>query len=658
MPLLQDIIHKLEVGPWFRHMKLALACLAVLVFVAAYNWRAYRNMDTLEAMDAAQVARNVSEGKGYTTQFVRPFSIYLVKKHNLSSTGTEDGADTDPARLKGAHPDLANAPLYPTVLAGWMKVYSLGWSMAEGIRDMLPGIFKSIIPPFNDEMDNRLWTTSNGRFWWHPHDFMIAIFNQLLLFVVVWLTFLIARKLFDTAVAWLSALMLFGCELLWRFSTSGLSTMLLVVIFMALVWCLILLESELREPKGGPKRFWLLAGAVGVLLGLGVLTRYAFGWLLIPVLVFVGLFAGQRKFAACGVIAGLFLLLLTPWVIRNFAVSGTPFGTAGYAIIDGAPFFSDHKLGRSLQPEFKGNFVKGTFFKFLSNTRGVMLDDIPKLAGGWLTPFFLVGLMLGIRNPATRRLRYFLLMSLGLLIVVQALGKTSLWNDSPVINSENLLVLFVPLILVYGVSLFFILLDQLNLPFPRLRFGVMGLFAALVCLPMIFTFGPPRANAVAYPPYFPPVIREGAGWMTETEMMMSDIPWAVAWYGGRQCAWLTRDSRDEFFALNDYIKPVRAVYLTQETIDRRLHSQIIGQGKDNWSAFALEVLLTRQVATSFPLKRASALFPSGQLFLTDRQRWEDKPDEPVKPHLTPETGEETDGQKSSSTNQPARLTTQ
>ena len=48
-----------------------------------YNWRAFKNMATQEAMDAAQLARNIAQGKGYTTLFIRPFSIYLVKKHNL-----------------------------------------------------------------------------------------------------------------------------------------------------------------------------------------------------------------------------------------------------------------------------------------------------------------------------------------------------------------------------------------------------------------------------------------------------------------------------------------------------------------------------------------------------------------------------------------------
>ena len=251
-------------------------------------------------------------------------------------------------------------------------------------------------------------------------------------------------------------------------------------------------------------------------------------------------------------------------------------------------------------------------------------------------PFFLVGLMLGLRSPAIRRLRYFLLMSFATLIVTQALGRTHLSLDSPEINSENLLVLLTPLILVYGVSLFFILLDQLALPSPRLRYTVMGLFGAFVCLPMIFAFVPPRATAVMYPPYFPPSIEEAGRWMNENELVMSDIPWAMAWYGKRQSVWLSRDSQDAFYALNDFLKPVRALYLTQKTTDERLQSQVIGGGKAGWGAFTLEALLSRQVPATFTLRLAAPEFPRGQLFLTDRERWILDSSENAQPRMTPD----------------------
>jgi len=78
------------------------------------------------------------------------------------------------------------------------------------------------------------------------------------------------------------------------------------------------------------------------------------------------------------------------------------------------------------------------------------------------------------------------------LTLTQALGRTQLSEESPEINSENLLVLLAPLALVYGVSLFYLVLEQMHLPFPQLRYVVIGLFSLVACLPMVFVFLPPK----------------------------------------------------------------------------------------------------------------------------------------------------------------------
>jgi hypothetical protein len=232
-------------------------------------------------------------------------------------------------------------------------------------------------------------------------------------------------------------------------------------------------------------------------------------------------------------------------------------------------------------------------------------------------------------------LRYFLMTTLGVFIVVQALGHTALSEDSPGINSENLLVLLVPFVLVYGVSLFFLLLDQMNLLFRELRVIIIGVFGLVMCLPMIFTFLPPKPTPVAYPPYYPPAIQQTASWMKENELMMSDIPWAMAWYGDRQCVWLTLNctasasdpnSKETFFAINDYEKQIRALYLTPQTMDSRFLSEWVRPGEHSWGSFILESLVRHEIPASFPLRKAPRGFLPEQLFLTDWERWRTVPE--------------------------------
>ena len=219
MPFLHDILHKLEVGTGTRYLRVGLIVLVVIVLAAVYNFRGYRNMSTQEAMDMAQLGRNIAQGKGYTTLFIRPLSIYLVKTHNLETQSTpQTGKVKDLAKIRGMHPDLANPPVYPLVLAALMKILPFH---------------------YNATATTGFWS-NNSKFWRYQPDFLIAVFNQLLFLGVVVVVFLLARRLFDPGVAWLSAGLLLGTELFWRFSVSGLSTMLLMMIFLGLAWCVVL----------------------------------------------------------------------------------------------------------------------------------------------------------------------------------------------------------------------------------------------------------------------------------------------------------------------------------------------------------------------------------------------------------------------------------
>jgi 4-amino-4-deoxy-L-arabinose transferase-like glycosyltransferase len=604
MPLLeiiQNLIHKLEVGAGPRFFRITALLLVVLALFLRYDFHAYRNLATPEGMDAAQLARNIAEGRGYTTLFIRPLSLFLVQNHTeaasaLASTNTS----FDFAHLNGLHPDLANPPVYPVLLAGWMKIL-----------------------PFHYAVDTTspFWS-DNGRFQRYQPDFLIAVFNQILLAVAVVLAFFLARKLFDAGVAWLTVVLMLGCELLWRFSVSGLSTMLLLVIFLGLTWCILKIEEIAREPK--PRESWLLGltVAAGFLTGVGALTRYAFGWTMIPVIVFLILFSGPKRVLHVFAVLGAFALVLTPWVLRNFAVSGMPFGTATFAAAEGTLLFPQFQLERSIHPDM-GHLLWLTPYinKLVAHRKDILVNELTRFGGNWATMLFWVGLLLSFRSVAIRRMRYFLLFCLGTFVTVQALGQTQLSVESPEVNSENLLVLLAPLVFIYGVSLFLTLLEQMNLPALQLRYPIIATFVTMCCLPMIFVLLPPKTPPVAFPPYYPPEVQQIAGWMREDELVMSDVPWAVAWYGRRQCVWLSLNTQDDYEAINYWMKPVEALYLTPETMDSRFVSDWVRTRDYSWGSFILQVVTQNQIPPHFPLRIAPAGFLPERLLLTDRERW-------------------------------------
>lgn len=77
------------------HLAWLLPCLAIQFWF--FNTQ-FTGLVMVDAMDAAQVGRHVSQGEGFTTSLIRPLSLGLVPRVI-------------------SHPDLYNPPLHPLVLA-------------------------------------------------------------------------------------------------------------------------------------------------------------------------------------------------------------------------------------------------------------------------------------------------------------------------------------------------------------------------------------------------------------------------------------------------------------------------------------------------------------------------------------------------------------
>src|ERR1044071_3867618 len=117
MPL-QEWIHQLEEGKGAVWIKRIFFFLAFAGLAAVYDIRQYKNFATSEAMDSAQVARQIAFGKGFTTKFVRPLSVKLMVLHQGEKILDEKSPHHP---LNKPHPDLANAPVFPLLEAALMK---------------------------------------------------------------------------------------------------------------------------------------------------------------------------------------------------------------------------------------------------------------------------------------------------------------------------------------------------------------------------------------------------------------------------------------------------------------------------------------------------------------------------------------------------------
>ena len=616
----QEIIHSLEEGKWAKRIRGLVLLLLIGSLGLVYYLNLTRSFTAPEAMDAAQLARNIAEGRGYTTQFIRPLSLDILR---------QQGAVSD-VELRSKFPDITNPPVYPMLLAALMKVL-----------------------PFEFEIDLQ----KADEFERYPPEFLIWLLNQALFFVALIQVFRLGEKLFDRPVAWCAALVFLGTELYWKFSTSGLPTMLLLVLFLALARTLVRLEEQGNDgvPRGGG---WFAGMALwaGALAGLGGLTRYGFAWVILPVLVYLGWFMGRHRGRTVAMALIGFLLVMSPWLVRNAQLSGNLFGTAGLALYSQTDTFPGDTLERTLfykpsdapvngQDEIKVKVADHVGLweiehKLKRNLRHLLVHELPQFSGSWFAVVCLVGLVVPFRNRSLRRLRVFLLMTFAVFALGQALGRThlsaangtlaellarSLGQGAPVtaasgVNGENLLAILGPVSFLFGAGLFFSLLDRWKVDLPEMRLAASTGLIVAASLPMALSFLLPHPYPIANPPYHPARLQylrsvpaeHGSAEIKQDDLLMSDIPWAVAWYGNQNCVWLTRTVNPDFYTLYEQFQPVSALYFTEATTDQRYTSWLLNANKLNWERFMLAFQMNGDVPDGFPLQAVSDIFAPGQ----------------------------------------------
>ena len=619
----QEIIHSLEEGKWAKRIRGLVLLLLIGSLGLVYYLNLTRNFTAPEAMDAAQLARNIAEGRGYTTQFIRPLSLDILRQQGVVSD----------VELRSEFPDITNPPVYPMLLAGLMKVL-----------------------PFKFEIDLQKANEFNR----YQPEFLIWLLNQALFFVALIQVFRLGEKLFDPSVAWCSALVFLGTELYWKFSTSGLPTMLLLVLFLALARTLVRLEEQGNGGVAlGGGWFAGMALWAGALAGLGGLTRYGFAWVILPVLVYLGWFMGRHRGRTVAMALLGFLLVMSPWLVRNAQLSGNLFGTAGLALYSQTDTFPGDTLERTLfyepsdapvngQDEIKVKVadhveLREIANKLKRNLRHLLVHELPQFSGSWFAVVCLVGLVVPFRNRSLHRLRFFLLMTLAVFALGQALGRThlsaangtlaellarSLGQGAPVtaasgVNGENLLALLGPVSFLFGAGLFFSLLDRWKVDLPEMRLAASTGLVVAASLPMALSFLLPHPYPMANPPYHPPRVQYVSSMPRESgedtigagDLLMSDIPWAVAWYGNQDCVWLTRNVEPDFYTLNDQFRPVSALYFTEATTDQRYLSRVFSPIKSNWERFVLFMQLEGDLPDEFPLQGVLNDFSPGQWLL-------------------------------------------
>ena len=226
-------------------------------------------------MDAAQVARNVAEGKGFSTHFIRPFSVYLIEKHNDALIRKRAPATTEPTcgfcgnlrpasrpRQRAAVSAGARGPLEICRRIGRWKSQDI-WSEGGQFVRVSAGIFHRPVQPVPLAGRGAADVSGGG-------------------------------NILGYAGGVADRLAVLGSDLLWKFSVSGLPTLFLLVIFLGLVWCLATFEIECRAEKPGVPPAVLPGWLAGLLTAAGHVDALFVRVGIVPVVLFLALFGPPR----------------------------------------------------------------------------------------------------------------------------------------------------------------------------------------------------------------------------------------------------------------------------------------------------------------------------------------------------------------------------
>ncbi len=571
---LQDLVYSVDAGLGLKIIRTTLFCLMVIILMILFTARQFRGFDTEAAMDYAQLGRNLAQSNRYITQCVRPASVATVATHSFDGDARID-----------RHPELIKPPLYPAILAANFKFFNL-----VGI-DLFPTstAFQGIrIYPAEQ------WVVV-------PLQHFFTMLSGLMLY-------LLGRKLFSHKIGLLSVLTYFLSEIVWMDSIRGTGLPVLMFFVLGATYFALVAMINRRERK--PLWNWMLFFCLSIgFSAAAFLTHYAALAVIPGLALFIWTMGSrtQRGGHLAFFYVALIFLIVFPWLLRNFQLSGSPLGLASHtALIDSAKYPGDSMM-RTLKPDFNLMAdIQVVKAKWAKNFNGLYENGFTSLGGGLLIAFFMVTFFYRFVRIHVHNLRWGIGLSMILFFIAACCFDE---------ETMRLYHIFWPFVILYGLAFFSILLDRLDISIQLYKMGLTALVILLTALPMIVTIFLSSAPGLPYPPYYAPFVMRVSELLKPTEVMCTDMPWATAWYGKR-ISILLPQTLDDYYEINDYRKYISGLYITTLTKDRPLVSSLLEGSEKTWFPITMG-----RLPPNFPLKQGFALNKQDQLFLTDTVRW-------------------------------------
>jgi hypothetical protein len=526
----------------------------------------FRGLNSPQAMDQAQISREIARGNGFTTKMIRPVAYYQAQKAQNSSISFIGFQDT------------YHSPLNPLINAAVLKLIRAddpdAWQMGE--NEMV-----------------------------FPLDRVIATVSTLFFLMAIGVNYLLISRIFDVKIAGVCAILMLFCETFWNYSLSGLPQMLMLLLFS----CAIYFVYRAVEAAAEGRTSMTPAIIAGVFFTLLALTHWMTVWIALGYIIFAAIAFRPRGIVGLSVVALLILAAVGP-ILRNQTITDSPFGTAFLTLYGGLGSGSESAVMRTTDLEAEPLVLDGLILKILRTTLLQATDIIPFLGGIIVAPLFFIALLHPFKRAAIANFRWAIL----LMWVSAALGLAFFGISKNELDPNQLHLLFAPIMMAYGLAFISILWSRLDFvaTTPILRnvhhFVIIGICALplILSLPSKVKIGmhlKDRGGVPHWPPYYAPALNSKKaglkGWITDKQITFSDQPWAVAWYADRISVWLPPTSagfeKIETIAA-DLKTPCAGVLISPLSHGSGSLAQIAAQYKD----FTFMVLDGRTFYTNYP----------------------------------------------------------
>ena len=560
----QELIHWLEQGKGARWLRRAALLLGAIILTTVFSWKQFHGLPSEFVLQQGDMARQIAKGEGFTTLVNYPQTYAVMKARGQAFSE------------KRLYPDLYHAPLYALTMA------SLFVALPNSVWEHKPS------PP-------------DG---WLP-DYFVLLLNLALFWLAIWLVWRLAMVLFDERVAWLASLGTVFSVSLWQQTVAINGLPLFMVLMLAVFNVLAGVEEQAGEWPAFGRALALRMVALGALCALLFLTEYSGGLVGIVLGAYLTWrVRGVARWPSLGIMVGVFVLLVAPWLWRNTAVAGHPLGLAWQNLALKA---GDTTAEPSTQRNLATTEPPGLNLAKLGNKglTGMELNLKERLwSGGGLmfTAFFIAGLIYQFRHGPTNRARWCFTAVMLVLLVIQPFLNS---GESPRLPA----IYLAPLIIVFGAGFFFVLIDSQPSFTLHWRWAVAGLLV-LQGVPLLRDSAEPRKVHFYYPPYYPNLFMElrkdmKTRFMPETGVA-TDVPAGTAWYG-RMRVWSKPEKLRDFYTLT-VEQNVGALLLTPVTLDRPFFTELAARGSDailltdtgGWGG-VYSGLVTRRMPVGFPL---------------------------------------------------------